>query len=203
MNRDLRIAGDLSPLPDSGSGPQSLAWWGNIGFMAIEGSAFLLAGGCYLYLMLASPAWPPGHAAPPDLFWGTFFTCGLLLSELPNRWLIRKAKEKDCRSVRIGVVVMTLIALALFGPRVAEFDHLNIRWDQNAYGSVLWMLMVLHSTHLLTDWCDTLVLALLLHSHQVGDRQLADVRDNALYWRFVELSWLPIYALVYWTPRLS
>ncbi|AEG51017.1 cytochrome c oxidase subunit III [Sphingobium chlorophenolicum L-1] len=202
MNRALRIAGDLSHLPDSGSGPHSIAWWGNIGFMAIEGFAFLLAGGCYLYLMLASPVWPPSHAAPPDLFWGALFTCVLLLSELPNRWLIRKAKEKDRRSVRIGVVVMTLIGLALFGPRVAEFDHLNIRWDQNAYGSVLWMLL-LHSTHLLTDWFDTLVLAVLLHSHEVGDRQLADVRDNALYWRFVELSWLPIYALVYWAPRLA
>ncbi|HUD95067.1 cytochrome c oxidase subunit 3, partial [Sphingobium sp.] len=189
--------------PDHGSGPQSVAWWGNIGFMAIEGTAFVLAGGCYLYLMLASPDWPPKGTAMPDLLWGTVFTVALLLSELPNRWLMRKANAKERRSVRIGIVVMTLAGLALFGPRIAEFDHLNIRWDDNGYGSILWLLMVLHSTHLLTDWCDTLVLAILLHTHDVGERQYADVQDNALYWRFVELSWLPIYALVYWAPRLS
>jgi hypothetical protein len=29
------------------------------------------------------------------------------------------------------------------------------------------------------------------------------VGDNAFYWDFVVLSWLPIYFLIYWLPRIA
>ena len=32
-------------------------------------------------------------------------------------------------------------------------------------------------------------------------RRMVDVSENSLYWRFVWLSWLPIYVLIYWLPR--
>ena len=32
-------------------------------------------------------------------------------------------------------------------------------------------------------------------------RRLVDTDENALYWRFVWLTWLPIYLLIYWLPR--
>lgn len=200
--RDIRVEGDVSHLPTSASGPASLAWWGNFGFMAIEGTAFVLAAGSYLYLMVESPAWPPPGAVPPPLLWGAIFTIGLLLSEIPNWWLIRKAKAKDETGVRIGVVIMTLCGLLLMGARAMEIATQPVAWNENAYGSVLWLLLILHTTHLLTDWGDTVVLGLWLHTHEVGDRQFADVEDNALYWRFVEICWIPIYALIYWAPRL-
>ena len=202
-DRPISIHGDVSDLPTSRDGPASLAWWGNVGFMGIVVTAFLLAGGSYLYLMVASPSWPPKGFAPPELLWGVVFTAGLLLSEIPNSWLIKKAKARDERAVRIGIIIMTAVAFLLFVPRALEFTVLGLRWDENAYGSVLWMLMILHTVHLVTDWGDTLVLALWLHTHEVGDRQFADVEDNGNYWRFVELSWLPIYALVYWAPRMT
>jgi cytochrome c oxidase subunit 3 len=201
--RPIRIEGDLSALPDSKRGAASIAWWGNAGFMLLEGTAFLLAGGSYLYLMVATPSWPPRGVSAPGLSWGLIFTVGLLLSEIPNRWLILKAKQKNEAAVRRGALLMTIAAMVLLVPRAMEFTTLGVWWDDNAYGSVLWLLMVLHTTHLLTDWGDTFVLTLWLHTHEVGDRQFADVEDNANYWRFVELSWLPLYCLVYWAPRLA
>ena len=27
--------------------------------------------------------------------------------------------------------------------------------------------------------------------------------DNAFYWDFVVVSWIPIYLLIYWVPRLG
>lgn len=48
--RPVRVVGDLSGLPDSAQRASHLGWWGNIGFMAIEGTGFLLAAGVYLYL---------------------------------------------------------------------------------------------------------------------------------------------------------
>jgi heme/copper-type cytochrome/quinol oxidase subunit 3 len=87
--------------------------------------------------------------------------------------------------------------------RAFEFNSLNVLWHQNAYASVIWMLLVLHTTHIATDVADTLVLAALMHTpHGVEGRRMVDCSENSVYWRFVWLAWLPIYALIYWLPRL-
>jgi heme/copper-type cytochrome/quinol oxidase subunit 3 len=198
-----RIVGDISRLPESASGARHLVWWGNIGFMAIEGTAFALAAGCYLYLMSQSGSWPPAGYRPPDWFWALILTCGLLLSEIPNLWTRRMARRKDERGVRIGALTMSLFGAALLIPRAFEFAHLNVSWHDNAYGSVLWLLMVLHTSHLITDLGDTVVQAVWLYTHEIGDDQFADVEDNANYWTFVVFTWLPIGGLIYLAPRLG
>jgi len=192
---------DLSQLPTSADGARSVLWWSNLGFMLIEGTAFALAAGAYLYLQSQSRHWPPRDDAPPDLFWGVIFTIGLVMSAIPNAWVSSAAKKNRTRAVRIGVLAMTLVAALLAIARAREFAHLNVHWTSDAYGSVVWLLMVLHTSHLLTDLGESFVIALWLHTHEVGPDQFADVEDNANYWYFVILAWLPLYALVYWVPR--
>jgi cytochrome c oxidase subunit 3 len=198
----VKIVGDLSDLPTSAIGPRSLVWWGTLGFMLIEGTGFLIAAGAYLYLRGQAAGWPPAGIRPPDLWAGIAFTALLLASEIPNRWLSAMAKARDTRAVRWGIVGMALMGLALLALRGLEFAHLNVRWDRDAYGSVLWMLIFLHATHVLTDLVDTIVLAACVLTREISDSQFSDVDDNAGYWSFVVVTWLPIYALVYWGPRL-
>ena len=50
MTHRTRVVGDVSGLPDYAFGLRSLIFWGVMGFMAVEGTAFLLAAGTYLYL---------------------------------------------------------------------------------------------------------------------------------------------------------
>jgi len=95
-----------------------------------------------------------------------------------------------------------LLAIAPLVVRWFEFSALNIYWDTNAYGSMLWVLLGLHTTHLITDAGDTLVLTTLMFTrHGNSGRRFADVSDNAFYWDFVVLTWIPIYLLIYWLPR--
>lgn len=61
--------------------------------------------------------------------------------------------------------------------------------------------MVLHTIHIVTDVGDTAVQALWLYTHVIGEDQFEDVTDNANYWSFVVVAWLPIYVLLYWLPR--
>jgi cytochrome c oxidase subunit 3 len=197
----VRIVGRLSALPTSENGPRHIAWWGNFGFMLIEGMAFLLAGACYLYLIGRSPGWPPPGDASPDLLWGTLFTAAILLSEAPNLWLRRVSKDRREAPVRWLALAMTLIGVVLAILRAFELGHLNVSWQQDAYGSVVWMLMVLHTTHIVTEVGETGVQTLWLFTHEIGDDQFADVEDDSNYWGFVVLAWLPIYVLVYWVPR--
>ncbi len=199
--RDVEIVGTVADLPHSASGAHHLVWWGNIGFMVIEGTGFALAAAAYLYLMTQARGWPPSGDAPPDLLWGAIFTTGLLASALPNLYVLRCARAKKVAGVRWGVLAMAVIGGVLLVPRAFEFAHLGVPWHHDAYGSLNWMLLVLHTTHVVTDWGETVVISVWLFTHQVGDDQFADVEDNSNYWTFVVLCWLPIYVLLYWAPR--
>jgi len=194
---------DLSELPTHAFSHRSLTWWGIIGFMVIEGTAFALTIAAYFFLLAQEHDWAPMHWQPPGLIAGTLFLLVMLLSEIPNTILKKAAEAYDVEKVRALLPVMVAIGTVLMIIRVFEFNSLHVMWFDNAYGSIIWALLVLHTTHIGTDWFDTIVLwALMRTPHGEAPRRLVDTDENALYWRFVWLSWIPIYLLIYWVPRV-
>jgi cytochrome c oxidase subunit I+III len=192
---------DVSDLPDYAFGPRSTLWWGTAGFIVIEATAFALALFAYFYLRSNSPEWPPG-VAPPDLLWGTLNTLILLASTVPNQWAKNAAEAQRLGPVRLWLVVAIAFGVAFLVVRGFELAALNVAWDTNAYGSIVWAIMGLHTTHLLTDVVDTGVLTALMFTRHAHGRRFVDVSENAFYWYFVVLVWLPLYAVIYWVPRL-
>jgi cytochrome c oxidase subunit I+III len=193
---------DVSGLPSFGFSHRSLMWWGTLGLMAIEGTVFALALGTYFYLRSFAARWPM-EDQPPGLLWGTVNTLLLLVSLWPGHYAKRAAEALDLRGVRLGLILSSVFSLLILGVRALEFPLLNCRWDGSAYGSIVWMLMGLHTLHLLTDAYDTLVLTVLMHTDNREGRRYVDVSENSLYWYFVVWSWLPLYAVIYGVPRLG
>jgi heme/copper-type cytochrome/quinol oxidase subunit 3 len=183
---------DVTELPSFGFSHRSL--------IAIEGTVFALALIAYFYLRSHSATWPMS-SAPPELLWGSVNLLILLASLVPNQWTKRAAEKLDLRKTRIAMVVCLLFSVAFLGVRWLEFTTLNCRWDDTAYGSVVWLLMGLHTAHLLTDALDSAVLTALMFTEPAEGRRFVDVSENAVYWYFVVLAWPPIYAVVYWAPR--
>jgi heme/copper-type cytochrome/quinol oxidase subunit 3 len=194
---------DVSALPSFAFSHRSLMWWSTAGLMAIEGAVFALAVVTMLFLRVHAPAWPLSGQLPPALLWGTVNTLVMLSSVVPNHWTKRAAEALDLRGARIGMLVCLGWAAVFLVIRVLEFRALNCRWDDDAYGSIVWMLMGLHTVHLVTDFVDSSVLAAVLYRQPLALRRFVDVSENCLYWDFVVLSWLPLYAAVYWLPRLG
>jgi cytochrome c oxidase subunit III len=203
MTDQPQFTTDLAPLPTHAFGHRSLTWWGVVAFFLIEGTAFALAIAAYFFLMNQDPHWPPPPFLPPDLLAGTLFTVLMLLSEIPNTIAKKAAEQMELKPLQRMLIAASLIGLVLMVIRAFEFASLNVLWYQNAYGSAVWLLLVLHTAHIATDWVDTLVLTALMHTKHVGPRKFVDCAENAVYWRFVWLTWLPIYALIYWLPRLA
>lgn len=197
-----QFVGDLSRLDSHGHGNRSVTWWGMMGLVVIEGTAFVLAAVAYLYLATHSPEWPP-HGVRPDLLYGTLFTIVVVVSMAPNLWLKRRAESEDLRGVRIGLVVMCLLGVPLFVIRYLEFLALNVAWSDSAYGSITVTLLGLHTVHLVTDWVDTVVLTALMFTKHAHGRRFVDVAENAIYWNFVVVAWIPIYLLIYFTVGLT
>jgi heme/copper-type cytochrome/quinol oxidase subunit 3 len=196
-----RVAADVSGLPTYGFDTKSTPWWGTVGFVAIEGTGFALAIAIYLYLLVNNPTWPMD--SPPPVLWpGTLMTVVLLLSVWPNRRTAVAARRLDLRATRVWLSVMSAIGVLTLVIRALEFAYLNTRWDHTAYGSIVWVILGLHATHLATDFVDTAVLNVLMFTRHTQPRRFSDVTDNAFYWHFVVAAWLPLYFLVYWVPRL-
>lgn len=191
---------DVAALPDYAFGHEGVIWWGTTGFMLIEGALFAMALVVYFYLRLRVDEWPPGLANPDPRF-GTLNLALVLASVLPA-YLAKAASQKlDLAGARLWLVVLTVASAAAVVVRAFEFTALNCRWDSNAYGSIVWVLMGLHTTHLVTDVGDSAVLAVLTYTQPVTAKRFVDISENSRYWYFVVACWIPVYLTIYFAPR--
>jgi cytochrome c oxidase subunit I+III len=195
---ELRL--DVSGLPSFTFGHRSLMWWGVLSMIVIEGMFFAMLIGAYFYLRGRVPSWPPG-AKIPELFYGLINTLVLVASVIPNIWYQRAAQHLDLKRVQIGLLVSIVFAIAFVVIRVFEFRSLNVHWTTNAYGSIIWVLLGMHTVHLITDLIDTLVLTVLMFTDKVEGKRFVDVSENAFYWYFVVIAWLPVFLVIYLVPR--
>jgi cytochrome c oxidase subunit III len=191
---------DVSRLPTFSFGHRSVMWWGLMGMMAIEGTMFALLIATYLYLRWRVPDWPPGYP-PPSLVLGTVNTVVLLASAIPNQLAKKAGEALDLWGVRIWLFVCILVAVVIVVIRAFEFAFLNVWWDSNAYGSIVWFMLGMHTAHLVTDLYDSIVLNVLMFTGPIEGRRFVDVAENSIYWYFVIFSWLPVYVLIYLSPR--
>jgi len=190
---------DVNDLPDYAFGHRGLMWWGTVGYMVIEGSVFAMLFATYFFLRFRAAQWPPGPY--PDLTLGTVNLVIMLASAVPNQLAMSAAERIQLGRVRLWMVVSLLFEIGFLVVRWFEQWRLNTHWDSSAYGSIVWMLLGLHTLHLITDTWDSGVLTVLAFTGPFELKRYVDVSENALYWYFVVFSWLPIYAVIYAAPR--
>lgn len=193
---------DVSDLPTYAFGHRQLTWWATWSFILMEGTTFVTLLVAYFYLRTRADEWPPGGMRPPELLWGTVNTIIILASCVPNYFMERAAKKLDLRSVRLWLVVTQAFAVAFALVRVLEFGGLNVSWDQNAYGSIVWVNLGFHTAHLLSEMIDSAVLIALMFLGPIEGRRFVDVSESGIYWYFVVAMWLPLYFVIYIAPRL-
>ena len=176
-------------------------WWGVAGAVAIEAAVVANLLTSYFYLMAQNDQWPPEGVDPPDLLWATIVLLILPLSSVTMWWAGKGADADRKRQLAWGVTLSCLLAglaLAFRGLQLAAYD---IRWNEHAYGSILWAITGFHFTHVVSAILGTAVVAVLAwRDYFTPERQLGVVVDT-LYWYFVAGVFVPIYLVLYWAPR--
>jgi heme/copper-type cytochrome/quinol oxidase subunit 3 len=200
MNASSVPVVDVSSLPTHHFGHKGLIWWGTVGFMVIEGAMFIMVLVAYFVLRTRTDQWPPS-LPNPDLAFGTINTLVMLVSLAPNQVVKKAAERYDLHRVQLYMPVMLLFGIVVLIIRAFEFGALNCSWDDNAYASIVWFILGLHTFHMATDAVDTGVLAALMFTAHVEPKRYVDVSENSLYWYFVVLSWIPVYLVIYFGPR--
>jgi heme/copper-type cytochrome/quinol oxidase subunit 3 len=195
-----RASIDVSALPTTVFGPRGVTWWATVAFMAIEGTTLAGAVAAYIYLRRNFPDWPPAPTPRPDLLLPTINALVLLSVIIPMRVAAGAARRFDLRRVRVGLLIALLLSAVAVALRIADFSALNTRWDTDAYGSVAWIVVGLHSTLLIVDLIESAVITQITFSSRLQPHHFSDVEDAAIYQYFLSLIWLPLYALVYLSP---
>jgi cytochrome c oxidase subunit III len=193
---------DVSGLPTLVSGRSATVWWGMVMLLAIETAVFGTLIVSYFYLRLAEPVWPPAGVSPPDLGLATVNTVVLVASSAFMRYGDQGLFHGSVRKLLVGLTGALVLATVFLVLKVVEYSDVPYRWDDHAYGSIVWLTVGFHTTHVISLVLKTLVIAALAVRGYFDEHRYLGVEVNGLYWHFVVIVWLPLYFVLYWAPRL-
>lgn len=197
-----REALDVSHLPDSGFGPRVPIWWGTLGYMVLEGLVFIVLIVSWAYLRKNFEAYPPPGTPHPDLLLPTVNLMVILASTYAAHRISKSSKALDAGATSTWQFVSVAFGIVFLTLRAFEFDAVHVRWDTNAYGSVVWAILVAHTAHIAAATIEDLVLGVTLRRGPVLQRHFTDASEGAFYWYFVVAWWVVLYAVVFLGPRL-
>jgi cytochrome c oxidase subunit 1/cytochrome c oxidase subunit I+III len=185
-------------------------FYGMVLLIVIEAAVFAALISSFFYLAAGAESWPPGDMKPPELLLPTVNTLFLLASSGAMFVADRGIRKGNQRRLKIGYVVACLLAAVFLAGKVVEyvgipgtvFKGVTYTWETNAYGSIVWTIIGYHSLHVLALLLKTLVIGVWGFQGYFNRERHAPVEVNGLYWHFVVLVWLPLYATLYLSPRL-
>ena len=188
---------DVSGLPTYAFGRRDPRWVAVLLLMAIEGSVFGLVLFAYFYTRTRLEVWPPTNVGHREVAYGAV-TLGLLLASV---WPVHRVNgcvyAGDLLGAKRWLFLATVVSAAALTVRAFEFTNLPFRWDSNAYGSLFWAVLCLHTMHLVAGNIENGLFLALLERGPIEKKHLVDLEVNGIYWYFVVFSWLPLYAVVY------
>jgi len=194
---------DVSEYPSLVSGPRGGLWWGMAGLILIEVVLFSTLLVTYYYLKFLNPHWPPAGEPLPKIVLPTVNTIVLIGSSLAVHRADKAISDRgDTRALAQWLLVSMALGFTFLVLKVVEYSQVEYFWDSNAYGSIVWTIIVFHSSHVLSVLLKTsVVLAMLKQGHWTKHRSQG-IKVNGLYWHFVVVIWIPLYITLYWVPRI-
>ncbi len=193
---------DVSHLPPYDISSQAPLWWGQLFLAVIEGTMFAILIAMYFYYRLSVDVWPPPGEQLPHLGLSTLALVPLLVSCLGSYWASEAAKKNDRHGMIFGLTWNLVFAGTALALRLIVWHSFNFSWSSSIHGSMVWTILGLHTLDYVADLIFTAVLILILISGRVGPKQRLGVHVDSIVWYFIVLSWIPLYIVIYWGPRI-
>jgi heme/copper-type cytochrome/quinol oxidase subunit 3 len=200
---------DVSKLPSTLFDYNAPIWWGNALLLMIETTMFGILVAVYFSVRMNLSPFPPPRVdrfpviynPVPDLTIPTINLIVLLVSLIPGILLDLSARKMDEGKVKIFLIVTLLFNIAAIVLRFYEFDALYFKWDDNAYGSITWMILGTHLLHLFVMCAEDVFLLSWTFAEGLDEKHALDLTVTAVYWYWIVGIWILLYGLVYLAPR--
>lgn len=177
-------------------------WWGVLFTVVIEATVVATLLTSYFFLRSQAEAWPPAGVEPPDLVWSTLVLLVFPVSSYTMWWAGKGGERGATRVLALGTGLSVAIAGLSLVFRSFQMAAFDVRWDEHAYGSMVWLITGFHYTHVASALLGTAVVTVLALMGFYNPRRQVSVVVDTLYWYFVAFVFVPIYLVLYLSPRL-
>ena len=161
---------DLSHLQPYDISSEAPLWWGQLFMAIVECTMFAILIAMYFYIRLSMDMWPPPGILIPELVLPSVCVVLLILSCIGSYLASEAAKRGDREGMIRGLVLNLALALAGMVARGINWGQWNFRWDVDAYGSIVWCIIFLHTFDIVADLLFTGVLVAILVSRGARSR---------------------------------
>jgi cytochrome c oxidase subunit 3 len=191
-------------IPEAPSG-RSTGWWGMVLFISTEGATFAAFLASYFYLRFSHETpWPPPGEKLPGLVYPSIATAVLVVSCLPMLLADRVTPRGRRGASGLGVAGAFLGGCAFLVLQGLDWaaEYPASTPSKDAYGSLFYVVTGLHALHVLVGVGMLLFLLAGVGVGRLNSDYHEPVHLVALYWYFMSVVALGVYATVYLSPYL-
>jgi len=188
-------------LRPSRSRSHGTAWWGMAMLIATEATIFLVLLASYFFLRATAKEWPLGGIEVPELRLALPFSFVLWGSSLPVFWAEAGIRRGNVRRLKAGLFTAFVMGIAFVAYSLKDFDDLHYGWRDNAYGSIYYLIVGLHLTHVVIGLAMSVVVQLKAWTGRLTRERHVTVEVFGLYWHFVDVVWLFVFPSLFLSPH--
>lgn len=183
---------------------QPVGWWGVMLLCTTEAMLFALLLFTYFYLWTRATDWPLGGIPEPELLQSGIRSLLLWSSSATMHLADSGIRGNKRRRAVLGLLGTIVLAGVFLAGHAAEFVKAvsEYTWQTNAYGSLFYTITNFHAAHLAVGVAMiTFTLVGVLRGRFDADRHLT-VQNTTIYWHFVDIIWVVVFASLYLAPHL-
>jgi cytochrome c oxidase subunit 3 len=183
--------------------PFGVPWQKLMMWVFIVTDALLFAGLLVAYgvVRVSSPSWPE-QAEAFDMNYITLMTFTLITSSATMASAVAAAKAENKKHVTLFLWLTILGGLSFLGMQAYEWSHFihegarltSNPWGVPQFSAAFFIITGFHGMHVTTGVIILLVVAI---RSALGKYSAQGVENAGLYWHFVDLVWVFVFALFY------
>lgn len=185
-----------------------------LGFILFLSSEVMFFGGLFAAYFIAradSPSWPPtellsaqqiadGVKLELEIVLTAISTGILILSSVTVQWAIFQIQRGNQKGLLWGLFISILLGIVFLVMQMYDYTQLHFRADDTVFGTTFYTLTGFHGAHVAAGVVFMiLILGRSLAGHFSAEHHEA-VEAASMYWHFVDIVWIALFATLYLIP---
>ena len=189
-------------VPVSGEG-RPTPWWGMVCLIMTESTIFAGLIAAYFFYRASAKVWPPPGIEEPKLTLTIIMSFVLWGSSIPMIIAERGIKKGKQRALRFGLMMAWIMGAAFLGYSMKDFSLEKFDWTENAYASIFYTTIGLHTFHVFVGLVMSAVVQIKAWQGKFSEERHMTVQVYAMYWHFVDAVWLFVMPTFILSPHIK
>ncbi len=169
-------------------------------FIASEAMLFGSFFTAYFFVRVVNPSAPSEW--PPEPYHFPVFVAGvntaiLVTSSFTMHWALESAKAENRAGMRVGLLLTLLLGATFLCIQINEYVHIGFAPADHAQGSIFFGLTGLHGAHVFVGLLLLLFATVRAFRGHFSEKEHRGVEVPGIYWHFVDVMWIVVYATIY------